>query len=110
MARRLATIARFINAHLPGYAARIEKGYCSTDRKIPGTRLRHPGKGRWGNELFVEKDGVEVLRHNAAETYRTNSEVEDWLRREIEKEASHGQDRPDNHGSEAGSVPGEGDL
>lgn len=28
-------------------------GFCNTDRKIPGTRLRRPGKGRRGSRLMV---------------------------------------------------------
>lgn len=83
MARRLATIAREINESVDGLSAKIERGYCDTDRKIPGSRLRWPGKGRHGNRLIVthEATGRVVMDHNAAETYRSNSEVEDWLSR-----------------------------
>lgn len=58
-------------------------GYCNTDRKLAGTRLRHPGKGRRGT-LLVVKDratGQEVFRHNAAETYRRNSDVVYWIQK-----------------------------
>lgn len=80
MARRLPTIARYINEHVPGLAATIERGFCNTDRKIG--RLRIPGKGRNGNKLIVrDQSGTIVLNHNAAETYRYNSEVEAWLSR-----------------------------
>jgi hypothetical protein len=84
MARRLPTIAKWINANMAeqGYVARIEGGYCNTDRKIG--RLRWPGKGREGNRLIVERYGTKVLDHNSAETYRFNSEVEFWLERELE--------------------------
>jgi len=79
MARRLATIAKEINEVTP-YTATIVRGYCNTDRKIAGTRLRWPGKGREGNRLIVRDEGGNVvLDHNAAETYRMNSEVEEWL-------------------------------
>ncbi len=83
-ARRLKTIARWINESLPGYRAEIREGYRNTDRKIPGTRLRHEGRGRWGNVITVfkrnEHDGwSRVFEHNSAETYRSNQEVEDWL-------------------------------
>jgi hypothetical protein len=59
------------------FFAVIEAGFCNTDRKIPGTRLRHPGKGRNGNRLIVKdrKTGKIVLDHNGAETYRTNDEA-----------------------------------
>lgn len=78
-ARRLKTIAAWINANMEGYSARIEKGYCNTDRKPKGARWRIPGKGRTGNLLKVLKGGVVVFRHNAAETYRSNDEVERWV-------------------------------
>jgi len=76
MARRLSTLAKEINK-LPGFKARIERGYCNTDRKVG--RLRVPGKGREGNRLIVEFEGRVVFDHNAAETYRHNQEVENWL-------------------------------
>jgi len=87
MARRLKSIARWINQFLDGYTARIITGYCNTDRKIPGTRLRVEGKGRYGNRLIVTKDstGETVLDHNAAETYRCNEEVESWLQKQIDR-------------------------
>jgi len=80
MGRRLATIAKEINAEVEGFTAQVVPGYCNTDRKIAGTRLIHPGKGREGNKIVVRNaEGNVVLSHNAAETYRTNSEVEEWL-------------------------------
>jgi len=80
MARRLKTLAKEINK-LPFYTAELVQGHCNTDSKIPGTRLRREGKGRYGNRLIVkDAKGVVVLDHNAAETYRCNKEVEDWLR------------------------------
>lgn len=79
MARRLKTIARWINENVPELTAVVEKGYANTDRKIG--RLRWPGKGRTGNRLVVRRNAVVVLDHNSAETYRTNSEVEYWLER-----------------------------
>jgi len=85
-ARRLKAIAKWINENLGGYTARIEEGYCNTDRKISGTRLRNPGNGRWGNRIIVKKGSEVVLDHNSAETYRKNSEVEEWLEREIDKQ------------------------
>lgn len=88
--RRLSQIAAWINANVPELDARIERGFCNTDRKLAGTRLRIAGKGRWGNKLVVRKRstkpewarnrGQEVFSHNAAETYRRNDEVERWLR------------------------------
>lgn len=111
-APRLSTIAAWINANTTLFAE-IEKGYCNTDRKIPGTRLRHPGKGRTGNRLKVfecEDHKWELIRnpwhhfnkldseaektrkyprgplldHNAAETYRSNDEVVRWLQNYLE--------------------------
>ena len=86
-ARQLSEIAREINERFPLLVATIEEGYCNTDRKIKGTRLRHPGKGRTGNRLIVRWRDLSVLDpqskvfdHNSAETYRHNGEVEYWLR------------------------------
>lgn len=79
---------------MPSYHAKIERGYCNTDRQIPGTRLRSPGKGRYGNRIKVWKltpDGrcpvldPPLLDHNSAETYRHNGEVEDWLADELKR-------------------------
>lgn len=80
MARRLSTIAKYINENWPGFTAKVEKSWASTDRKIKGSRLRWPGKGRTGNRLTVlDPSGTKVLDHNAAETYRSNDEVERWI-------------------------------
>lgn len=85
---RLAELARQIEAEFQELETRIEKGYCNTDRKIPGTRLRRPGKGRRGNRLIVFMRGTDrfwrenvVLDHNAAETYRCNDDVVRWMER-----------------------------
>jgi len=77
--KRLKTLAKFINEHLP-FKATIEKDWKNTDRHIPGTRLRHAGKGRRGNKLVVKNlEGKVVFSHSAAETYRENREVVDWI-------------------------------
>lgn len=77
----LKTLAAKINAD-GRFKANITAGYCNTDRKIPGTRLRHPGKGRTGNRLIVLDRRLNVvLDHNAAETYRHNGEVVEWMRK-----------------------------
>lgn len=98
-ARRLAAIAAWINENRPELRATVERSHVSTDRKLTGTRLRHPGKGRRGNRikvyrLYVSPGGRNefgihlttagtkpILDHDSAETYRTNSEVEEWLAR-----------------------------
>jgi hypothetical protein len=92
-APRLATIAAWVNQHTT-LSAWIDSGFCDTDRKIPGTRIRRPGKGRYGNRLLVVSDksfagrqqgwnreyrNALVVDHNAAETYRHNGEVIDKL-------------------------------
>ena len=81
MSRRLKTIAKEINESIPDLGARLERGYCDTDRKIG--RLRVPGKGRHGNRLIVTylPTGQVVYEHNSAEPYRINAEVEVWLER-----------------------------
>lgn len=78
-APRLKKLAEMIEAS-GKFKTRLAQGFCNTDRKIPGTRLRHPGKGRYGTELFVyDLKGNQVFRHNSAETYRTNGEVVRWM-------------------------------
>ena len=75
-APRLDALAKAINEKVPGVAAAIEKGFCNTDRKIAGTRLRSPGKGRTGNRLKVyDTQQKVIIDHNSAETYRTNDEA-----------------------------------
>jgi hypothetical protein len=62
----------------------VERGYASTDRKIPGTRLRRPGKGRTGTRIKVYKLKPTyelLLDHNQAETHRRTSDVIEWMER-----------------------------
>jgi len=90
MARRLKTIANWINENSEIYKAEIVQGFCNTDRKIPNTRLRSLGKGRYGNKIIIHnrKTNNIVFIHNSAETYRNNREVEDWVKGHIENEPS----------------------
>jgi hypothetical protein len=101
--RRLTAIATWVNEHteLLGLRAAMRKTTVSTDRPKPkGLRYRvHTGKGRTGNEIeFWATRTIEVPghfgqdsviagalahRHNAAETYRSNDEVERWLARYV---------------------------
>lgn len=78
---RLKSLAKYINENMPAYEAQVVAGYCNTDRKIG--RLRWPGKGRHGNRLKVRRrsDNKMVFDHNAAETYRCNDEVVQWIKR-----------------------------
>lgn len=89
MSRRLSTIAKWINDNVPELTATLESSWSNTDRKIPGTRLRHPGKGRKGHRLVVCRHGAEVFRHDSSQTYRSNDETEDWLRRYLESDPEH---------------------
>lgn len=102
--RRLSAIAAWINARseILGIRAELHKDRVSTDRPRPkGLRFRvHTGKGRTGNELrvyavrafteptsFGERAHVAgdlVHRHSAAETYRSNDEVERWIKHFVE--------------------------
>jgi len=79
-ARRLRTIAKWINDNFD-HKAVIKKGYCNTDRTPRGFMyITHKGKGRRGNLLEVANpEGKIVFKHNSAETYRMNYEVEDWI-------------------------------
>jgi hypothetical protein len=95
----LKRLAAFINANPKmGLRATVEQGYASTDRKISGTRLRRPGKGRKGSRIKIwdtqakmpenhrsfgmvfGEHGLLLHDHNNAETYRRTSEVTSWLR------------------------------
>jgi len=89
MARRLATIARWINKNLPELEAVIERDYVNTDRKLAGTRFVHRGKGRRGNKIIVYKrrNRAPLFSHSAAGTYRSNAEVERWLTEYRERRA-----------------------
>lgn len=75
----------------PATANLIERrATVSTDRKIPGSRLRRPGKGRtgariqffdalrpqWSGEFWMVRS---LFDHKNAETYRTVQDVRDWL-------------------------------
>jgi hypothetical protein len=81
-------LAAFINEKLPGYRATVQPWKTSTDRKIPGSRLRWPGKGRQGYRLEVEDTTVRegclemhprVFTHETGETYRHNGDVARWI-------------------------------
>ena len=63
-------------------AASVDRVRTNTDRKIPGTRLRSPGKGRVGLSLEIWPVGAEtwrveqrLYRHESSETYRRHSEA-----------------------------------
>lgn len=80
--RRLKTIAKWINENTK-FTATIRRSYCDTDRKPRGYRyITSPGKGRHGYLLEVRNDKGEIIYdHDSAETYRTNAEVENWIKR-----------------------------
>lgn len=84
MTRNLKQIAKHINEHPDlGLKAEVRPSWSNTDRARPaGLRYRtHTGKGRKGLRLVVTllRTGKVVCEHDSSETYRTNSEVEDWL-------------------------------
>lgn len=75
-APRLEEIAAIVTNHFPkGYSAEVVSSWSSTDRKLTGTRLRHPGKGRRGNRLVVKRGPVVLVDHDSSETYRENGEA-----------------------------------
>lgn len=84
----LKQLAAFINEWIPHLEATVRSTTVSTDRNIAGTRLRHPGRGRQGNELVVEIKGAKpgyypFYSHNSAETYRHNGEAVEWVAKRI---------------------------
>lgn len=83
MARQLKTIVRYINENSEKLRIRatIEASFVSTDRKIPGTRCRAPGKGIRGQrvQVFYLPTGEKVLDHNSAHAHRPTRKLEEWL-------------------------------
>lgn len=79
---RLTAIAKILNEKVPGITATVEKSWSNTDRKIAGSRLIHPGKGRHGNRIIVKRTrtGEVLIDHDSSETYRSNSEVVDKVK------------------------------
>jgi hypothetical protein len=59
--RTFKDLATAINAMGNGFTATTEKSWTSTDTKIVGTRLRHPGKGRKGTKLILKNPAGEVV-------------------------------------------------
>lgn len=80
MARRITTLAREFNK-IEGVSAVVRKSSTSGDRKIKGSRLRWPGKTRYGNKIEVTHTATKqlIFSHNSSEAYRRNSEVEEFL-------------------------------
>lgn len=75
----IKSLAKEIKQRWPHLDVRVERGYCNTDR--PMGRLRRPGKGRHGSRIVVRLEGVVLLDHNNAETYRRTSDVREWMER-----------------------------
>jgi hypothetical protein len=82
-------LAEEIRRRWPDLDVKVEPSRASTDRKISGTRLIRPGKGRTGTRITVrdpsQRDDtwlrlpVVLLDHDNAETYRRTSEVRGWI-------------------------------
>jgi hypothetical protein len=79
----LKAMAAFIEEEL-GYRVVVDSVLESTDQKIAGTRLRRVGRGRVGNRLRIYNGETLVKEHNAAETYRHNTEVAEWILERLE--------------------------
>ncbi len=91
-------LANWINAnklvdhHGRPVAARVDRIRTSTDQKIPGTRLRRPGKGRHGLLLEIWPIGAEtwkpdlqLFRHESSETYRRHDEARSWVEQNLRR-------------------------
>ena len=66
--------------------AHVDQIRTNTDRRIRGTRLRHPGKGRQGLVLEIWPIGADtwrpdqrLYRHTSSETYRRHAEARAWI-------------------------------
>ena len=76
----IKSLAKEIQARWPDLVVRTWRSHTDTDRKIRGTRLRRPGKGRYGTRILVQtEDGWTLLDHDNSETYRTTAEVRHWI-------------------------------
>ena len=56
-----------------GFQVTVEPWTTSTDRKIPNTRLRHPGLGREGKRIDVYPSGVQPHRANRLLRWETSA-------------------------------------
>jgi hypothetical protein len=75
---RLKTLAKYINEFVDGYTAHVRGGYHESCR-VYG-RVVITGNCRSTTILEVRNsDGVLAVRHNSAETYRTNYDVVNWI-------------------------------
>lgn len=88
MARKLKTIVAWINTNTR-LRAEVEPTHVRTDRPKPrGLRYRvHTGKGRDGFMIRVWDGNAEIFKHNGAERYRSNDEVESWLAKWLKENA-----------------------
>lgn len=90
--KTLKQLHRFVEAYSGVFRVKsvLSRATVSTDRKIPGSRLRRPGKGRTGariqffDSLRSQRSGEfwmtrPLFDHKNAETYRTVQDVRDWL-------------------------------
>lgn len=82
MPRTLKAIAKEINDNPAlGLRAEVSQSWSSTDTHIAGTRFRRQGAGRKGLKIVVclLRNGQPVCDVDTSQTYRSASEVEEWL-------------------------------
>jgi hypothetical protein len=85
----IRSLADEIRERWPNLEVEVRASTASTDRKISGTRLIRPGRGRTGTRIIVRDPSrrddtwlrmpVVLLDHDNAETYRRTSEVRAWI-------------------------------
>jgi hypothetical protein len=70
----------------------VDRVRTNTDRKIPGTRLRSPGKGRvgltleiWPVDADTWRHEQRLYRHESSETYRRHSEAREWVEQNLRR-------------------------
>ncbi len=81
-ARRLSTIAKWINENVTGLRANCMRWRTSTDRKPRGSRhITHVGKGYEGYRIEVYRWNVPkpIFEFDNCGPYQTNDVVERWL-------------------------------
>lgn len=102
-ARKLPTIARWIEENLPELEVVLDKHTVRPQHKIRGTRIvSSPGKPRTGYRLRVYRRGEKgwdhfaergkLLDHDTTDGYHQNAEVERWLQQYLAcKAGTHGK-------------------
>lgn len=92
---RWINTAGMVDAQGRPVLAAVSATITDTDRKLPGTRLRHIGKGRRGLKLeirlarqsapdMLSRDAL-LFEHTSSETYRRHAEARAWVEKNLHR-------------------------